>query len=321
MTSRHTVLVTRKLPKAVEDRLKRDYDARLNPDDIMYTTDDLIKLSGGTDAILACNTEHFTGDVVLRLPDSVKIVANYSVGVDHCDLESFRKRGIIVTNTPDVLSDATAEIAILLMLGAARRASEGERMMRKGSWNKWSPEFMVGSAVTGKRLGIIGMGRVGQIVAKRALGFEMEIHYCNRSRLPEVNEAGAIYHDSIESLLPVIDILSLNCPATPETINLLTAERIAMLPDGAIVVNTARGALIDEKALVDALNSGKLASAGLDVYRTEPGGSTTISKLPNTFLLPHIGSATIETRNAMGFRALDNLDAYFSNRAPRDRVA
>ena len=321
MTSRHTVLVTRKLPKTVEDRLKRDYDARLNPDDIMYTTDDLIKLSWGADALLTCNTEHFTGDVVLRLPDTVKIVANYSVGVDHCDLESFRKRGIIVTNTPDVLSDATAEIAILLMLGAARRASEGERMMRKGSWNKWSPEFMVGSAVTGKRLGIIGMGRVGQIVAKRALGFEMEIHYCNRSRLPEVNENGAIYHDSVESLLPVSDVLSLNCPATPETINLLTAERIAMLPDGAIIVNTARGALIDEKALVDALNSGKLASAGLDVYRTEPGGSPTISKLPNTFLLPHIGSATIETRNAMGFRALDNLDAYFSNRAPRDRVA
>ena len=321
MTSRHTVLVTRKLPKTVQDRLKRDYDARLNPNDIMYTTDDLIKLSWGADALLTCNTEHFTGDVVLRLPDTVKIVANYSVGVDHCDLESFRKRGIIVTNTPDVLSDATAEIAILLMLGAARRASEGERMMRERSWNKWSPEFMVGSAVTGKRLGIIGMGRVGQIVAKRALGFEMEIHYCNRSRLPEVNENGAIYHDSVESLLPVSDVLSLNCPATPETINLLTAERIAMLPDGAIIVNTARGALIDEKALVDALNSGKLASAGLDVYRTEPGGSPTISKLPNTFLLPHIGSATIETRNAMGFRALDNLDAYFSNRAPRDRVA
>ena len=321
MTSKHTVLVTRKLPKAVEDRLKRDYDVHLNPDDIMYTTDDLIKLSWGADALLTCNTEHFTGDVVLRLPDTVKIVANYSVGVDHCDLESFRKRGIIVTNTPDVLSDATAEIAILLMLGAARRASEGERMMRERSWNKWSPEFMVGSAVTGKRLGIIGMGRVGQIVAKRARGFEMEIHYCNRSRLPEVNENGAIYHDSVESLLPVSDVLSLNCPATPETINLLTAERIAMLPDGAIIVNTARGALIDEKALVDALNSGKLASAGLDVYRTEPGGSPTISKLPNTFLLPHIGSATIETRNAMGFRALDNLDAYFSNRAPRDRVA
>ena len=170
------VLVTRKLPKAVEDRLKRDYDVHLNPDDIMYTTDDLIKLSGEAEAILTCNTEHFTGDVVLRLPDSVKIVANYSVGVDHCDLESFRKRGIIVTNTPDVLSDATAEIAILLMLGAARRASEGERMMRERSWNKWSPEFMVGSAVTGNRIGIYGLGRDGQIVAKRALGFEMEIH-------------------------------------------------------------------------------------------------------------------------------------------------
>ena len=315
MSSKPKVLATRTLPDAVEKRLAQDYNVLLNPDDALYSPDELIELAQEIDAILPCHTEHFTPDVVQRLPDSVKIVANFSVGVDHCDLEAFRKRGIIVTNTPDVLSNATAEIAILLMLGAARRAGEGERMMRDGSWCTWSPSFMVGSAITGKRLGIIGMGRVGQIVAKRARGFEMEIHYCNRTRLAETNEQGAIYHDSIEDLLPVSDVLSLNCPASKETANLLSAKRIARLPDGAIIVNTARG------ALVDALRSGKIASAGLDVYCTEPGGNREIAALPNTFLLPHIGSANEETRDAMGFRALDNLDAYFAGREPKDRVA
>ncbi|NQV43391.1 MAG: D-glycerate dehydrogenase [Rhodospirillales bacterium] len=320
-TGKPTVLVTRKLPDAVEERLSQDYDVRLNPDDALYSPDELIERAQDVDAILPCHTEHFTPEVVGRLPDRVKIVANFSVGVDHCNLDAFRNRGIIVTNTPDVLSDATAEIAILLMLGAARRAGEGERMLRDGSWRDWSPAFMVGSAITGKRLGIIGMGRVGQTVAKRARGFDMKIHYYNRSRLAETNEQGAVYHDSIEGLLPVCDVLSLNCPATPETLNLLSAERIALLPDGAIVINTARGALVDEGALSDALRSGKLAAAGLDVYRTEPGGSREIAALPNTFLLPHIGSANKETRDAMGFRALDNLDAYFGGREPGDRVA
>lgn len=180
---------------------------------------------------------------------------------------------------------------------------------------------MVGSAITGKRLGIIGMGRVGQTVAKRARGFDMEIHYYNRNRLAEADEHGALFHESIEDLLPVCDVLSLNCPATPETTNLLSAERLALMPDGAIVVNTARGALVDESALVDALKSGKIAAAGLDVYRTEPGGNREIAALPNTFLLPHIGSANKETRDAMGFRALDNLDAFFTGREPGDRVA
>ena len=321
MRDKPIVLVTRTLPESVEERLTRDYDVRLNPDDAQYSPDELIELAQEADAILPCHTEHFTTNVVQRLSNSVKIVANFSVGVDHCNLDAFRKRGIIVTNTPDVLSDATAEIAILLMLGAARRAGEGERMMRDGSWRDWSPAFMVGNSITGKRLGIIGMGRVGQTFAKRARGFEMEIHYFNRNRLTEIDEQGAVYHDSLESLLTVSDVLSLNCPATPETFNLLSAERIALLPDGAIIVNTARGALVDESALIDALRSGKLASAGLDVYRTEPGGNQDISALANTFLLPHIGSANMETRDAMGFRALDNLDAFFAGREPEDRVA
>ncbi len=315
------VLVTRKLPDAVEDRLAENYEVRLNPDDVLYSADELIERAQGADAILPCHTEHFTPEVVDGLPESVRIVANFSVGVDHCNLEAFRKRGIVVTNTPDVLSDATAEIAILLMLGAARRAGEGERMMRDGSWKDWSPAFMVGHSVTGKRLGIIGMGRVGQTVAKRARGFDMEIHYYNRSRLPEDLEQGAVYHDSIESVLAVSQILSLNCPATPETTNLLSAERIALLPDGAIVVNTARGALVDEDALAQALTSGKIAAAGLDVYKTEPGGNREIAQLPNTFLLPHIGSANKETRDAMGYRAIGNLDAFFAGKEPGDRVA
>ena len=321
MRDKPIVLVTRTLPESVEERLTRDYDVRLNPDDAQYSPDELIELAQEADAILPCHTEHFTTNVVQRLSNSVKIVANFSVGVDHCNLDAFRKRGIIVTNTPDVLSDATAEIAILLMLGAARRAGEGERMMRDGSWRDWSPAFMVGNSITGKRLGIIGMGRVGQTFAKRARGFEMEIHYFNRNRLTEIDEQGAVYHDSLESLLTVSDVLSLNCPATPETFNLLSAERIALLPDGAIIVNTARGALVDENALINALKSGKLASAGLDVYCNEPGGNKDISALANTFFLPHIGSANMETRDAMGFRALDNLDAFFAGREPEDRVA
>lgn len=321
-TDKPCVLVTRKLPDAVEARLSADYDVRLNPDDALYSADELIERAQGADAILPCHTEHFTPAVVQRLPGSVRIVANFSVGVDHCNLEAFKARDIVVTNTPDVLSDATAEIAILLMLGAARRAGEGERMMRDGTWKDWSPAFMVGTSVTGKRLGIIGMGRVGQTVAKRArAGFDMEIHYHNRSRLPAETENGAIFHDSIETLLPNCDILSLHCPATPDTTGLLNADRLALLPGSAIVVNTARGAIVDEPALVDALCSGKLAAAGLDVYCTEPGGSREIAALPNTFLLPHVGSANKETRDAMGFRALDNLDAYFAGREPGDRVA
>jgi len=321
MADKPRILVTRKLPDAVETRLAQDYTVHLNPDDALYSPDELIERSQGVDAILPCHTEHFTADVVRRLPESVKIVANFSVGVDHCDLEAFSERGIVVTNTPDVLSDATAEIAILLMLGAARRAGEGERMMRDGSWTDWSPAFMVGTAITGKRIGIIGMGRVGQTVAKRARGFDMTVHYFNRKRLPGSEEQGAIFHNSIDSLLPVCDVLSLNCPATPETANLLSAERLEQLPNGAIIVNTARGALIDESALKDALKSGKIAAAGLDVYKTEPGGSRELTALPNTFLLPHIGSANKETRDGMGFRAIDNLDAFFSGNEPGDRVA
>ncbi len=321
MSDKQTVLVTRKLPEAVEARLRRDYDARLNPDDRFYPSDEMIALADGADAILPCYTENLSADVIARLPESVRAIVSFSGGVNHVDLEAAKARGIVVTNTPDVLSDATAEIALLLMLGAARRASEGERLVRRAEWRDWSPAFMVGIEMTGKRLGIIGMGRVGQVTARRARGFDMTVHYHNRRRLAPETEAGAIYHETLEDLLPSSDFLSIHCPAVAETEGLLDAARIALLPDDAIVVNSARGGIVDDEALIAALRSGKVAAAGLDVFNNEPDIHPAYRELENTFLLPHVGSATRETRDAMGFRALDNLDAIAAGRAPRDRVA
>ncbi|MDH5189203.1 MAG: D-glycerate dehydrogenase [Rhodospirillaceae bacterium] len=322
MGDKPVILVTRKLPQAVEARLQRDYQPILNPSDKLYSDDELVELSLDADAIMPCHTEKFSAELISRLPKNIKAIANFSVGYDHVDVAAAKAKGIIVTNTPDVLSDATAEIAILLMLGAARRASEGERIVRARKWKDWSPAFMVGRQVSKKRFGIIGMGRVGQVVADRARGFGMEIHYYNRKRLSADLEKGAIYHETVEGLLPNADVLSVHCPATPETTGLLNVERINLLPDGAIVVNTARGGVINDDALVAALKSGKVYAAGLDVFNGEPENiHPEYIGLENVFLLPHIGSATEETRDAMGFRALDNLDAIFSGTEPGDRVA
>lgn len=315
------VLVTRKLPDAVEARLQRDYDARLNPNDALYTSDEIIERAQGADAILPCHTEKFTADVIARLPDCVRAIANFSVGYDHVDTVAAKKKGLIITNTPDVLSDATAELTIMLMLGAARRASEGEKLVRTRQWKDWSPSFMVGIQVTGKRLGILGFGRVGRVVAQRARGFEMEIHYNDVNRLPPELEEGAIYHKTPEDLLPNCDFLAIHCVATPETTGLLNAKRIALLPKDAIVTNASRGVVIDDDALIAALKSGKVAAAGLDVFNNEPDIHPEYRDLPNVFLMPHIGSATRETRDGMGFRALDNLDAIFAGKEPGDRVA
>jgi lactate dehydrogenase-like 2-hydroxyacid dehydrogenase len=321
MSVKPVVLVTRKLPDAVEGRLRRDYEARLNPDDRLYTRDELIEAAMGTQAILPCHTEHFSRDVIERLPAGVKIIANFSVGFDHVDIDAARQKGVVVTNTPDVLSDATAELTMMLMIGAARRASEGERLMREARWKDWSPAFMVGTQVTGKRLGIIGMGRVGQVVARRARGFEMAVHYHDVRRLPPEKEQGAVFHETLEDMLPLCEFLTLHCNVTPATRRLMDARRFNLLPAGAIFVNAARGAIVDDDALVEALKSGRLRAAGIDAYNNEPNVDARLVALPNTFLMPHIGSATAETRDAMGFRALDNLDAYFAGREPRDRVA
>ncbi len=321
MSDKPVVLVPRRLTDAVHERLQKSYDAILNMEDRVFSKEELIEKCRTVDAVLPCHSEIFSREVIATLPERLKVIATHSVGVDHIDLEAAKEKGVIVTNTPDVLSDATAEIAILCMLGAARRASEGDRMVREQRWDFWSPSFMVGVQITGKRIGIVGMGRVGQVTARRAKGFGMEVHYHNRRRLPEESEQGAIFHETVEDLLPHCDVLSLHCPSTPETINLINAERLALLPDGAILVNTARGNLVDEGALIAELKSGKLFAAGLDVFKTEPGGNDALSELENVFMLPHIGSATKETRDAMGFRAIDNIDAVFSEREPGDRVA
>ncbi|MGH9256523.1 MAG: 2-hydroxyacid dehydrogenase [Vicinamibacterales bacterium] len=321
MSAKPAVLVTRKLPSAVEDRLRRDYQARLNPDDRLYSKDELIERARGAQAILPCHTEHFSAEVFEGLPREVRIIANFSVGFDHVDIDAAKRKGIVVTNTPDVLSDATAELTMMLMIGAARRASEGEKLVRDGLWKDWSPAFMVGTQVTGKRLGILGMGRVGQVVARRAAGFDMTIHYHDVRRLPPEQEKGAILHETLEDMLPLCDVLTVHCNVTPATRGLMTARLFNLLPHGAIFVNAARGAIVDDDALVDALTSGRLRAAGIDAYNNEPRVDKRLVALPNTFLMPHIGSATAETRDAMGFRALDNLDAYFAGREPGDRVA
>ncbi|MGI9331861.1 MAG: 2-hydroxyacid dehydrogenase [Gammaproteobacteria bacterium] len=300
------------MPPNVEARIAQDYDASGNPSDTIWSTAELLARSAGQDAVMCCNSEQFTPEVFEALPESVKIVSTFSVGYEHIDIEAAKARGIVVTNTPDVRTDATADVAMLCLLGAARRASEGDRLVRGGGWNNWYTTLMLGVHVTGKRLGIYGMGRIGRAVAQRGRGFNMEIHYYNRSRLEPELEQGATYHRDPESLLRVSQFLSINAPSSPQTRHFFNAERIALLPDGAVVANTARGDLIDDEALIAALRSGKVAAAGLDVYDGEPDLHEAYKSLENTVLLPHLGSATQETRDAMGYCCLDNLDAYFS---------
>jgi len=318
--SRPVLWIPRRVSDATLARAQRDYEVITKDTDTPGTAAEIIAMSAQADAMLPCHSELFTADVVAQLDPRLKIIANHSVGYDHCDLQALGARGIVVTNTPDVLSDATAEIAMLLMLGAARRAVEGDRLVRTGAWDSWSPSFMVGKQVTGARIGIVGMGRVGRAFATKARGFGMQIHYHNRTRLPADLEQGAVFHESFETLLPQADFLSLHCPATPETVDLLNAKTLAMLPMGAVVVNTARGALVDEAALLQALAQGHVAAAGLDCFKTEPGGNPAFAAHDNVFMLPHIGSATRATRDAMGFRALDNIDAFFAGQAPKDRL-
>lgn len=318
--ARPVVWVPRRLSQATLARARRDYTVIAPEEDRAATADEIVAMSARVDAMIPCHSEHFTAEVAARLSPRLRIIANHSVGVDHCDLPALARRGIVVTNTPGVLSDATADIAMLLMLGAARHAVAGDRLVRSGQWRDWSPAFMVGTQVSGARLGIVGMGRVGRAMAARARGFGMEVHYHNRTRLPPEDENGAVFHDTLENLLPLAEFVSLHCPATPQTRHVLNARTLALLPRGAIVVNTARGALVDEAALLAALESGHVAAAGLDCFEVEPGGNPAFAAHDNVFMLPHIGSATVRTRDAMGFRALDNLDAFFSGARPRDAL-
>ena len=320
MPEKPSLLVTRAMPRDVIERIEQDYDGRLNADDSLWNRDELIARAAGCQGILCTSTEKMDAATIAALPEEVKIIATYSVGFEHIDLAAARDKAITVTNTPDVLTSATADVAMLLILAAARRAYEGERLVREDKWTGWKPNFLVGTEVTGKRLGIFGMGRIGEAVARRARGFDMTIHYSKRQRLPAAQELGAVYHKTLEDMLPHCDFLSIHCPATPETHHILDREHLALLPEGAIVVNTARGSVVDDEALIEALKSGKVAAAGLDVFKNEPKINPAYRDLPNTFLLPHVGSATVETRNAMGFKCLDNLDAFFKGETPPDRL-
>lgn len=317
MSRKPVLLVTRRMPPAVEERAARDFDARLNHGDTLYDSDSLVKAAQGTEGLLICGSEKMSAEVIARLPETVKIIACFTAGFEHVDLAAARARGIVVTNAPDALTETTADVAMLLLLGAARRASEGERLMRSGGWHGWHVLYLAGTEISGKRLGILGMGRIGRAVARRARAFGLSVHYHNRTRLDPALEGDAEWHDEAEDLLRCSDFLSFHCPLNDESRNFLNAERIALLPEGAIVVNTARGEIVDDEALVAALTSGRLTAAGLDVYRGEPDRiHPGYARLPNTFLLPHIGSATVETRTGMGLQALDNLDAFFAGRTP-----
>ena len=313
------LLVTRRLSPEVEARLAKAYRAQFNTDDHPMSEAEILKAAEDKDALLITPMDKsFATGIIAKLPSSIKIIATFSVGYEHVDIAAARGRHIAVTNTPDVLTNATADIALLLILGAARGAYWGERMVREDRWNSWSPTEPLGFDVTGRRLGILGMGRIGQAVAKRAQAFDMELHYHNRRPVAADLAHGARHHADLYDMLPYCDFLSINCASTPETRGLVNETLIAKLPKGAIIVNSARGDIIDDDALIAALRSGRLAAAGLDVFRNEPKIDPRYRTLDNVFLLPHLGSATRDTRIGMGMRAADNLDAFFAGRKPAD---
>ena len=314
------LLVTRRLPPGVEARAAEQFEARLNPDDTPRTGADILRLAQGADAVLCCPAEKLDGATIGALPATVKVIGTFSVGFDHIDLGACRARNLPVVNTPDVLSVATAECCMLLILAASRRAGEGERLVRAGQWTGWAPTQLLGTQVSGRQLGIFGMGRIGRELARMARGFGLSVHYRDVARLPEAAEAGAIWHEDDDSFLAASEILSLNAPGGPATRNWLDAERIAKLPRGAVVVNAARGTLIDDAALIAALHSGQVGFAGLDVYADEPNLHQGYLALENVVLLPHLGSATRETRNAMGHLALDGMEAVLAGRTPPNLV-
>ncbi|MDC0597766.1 D-glycerate dehydrogenase [Candidatus Pelagibacter sp.] len=304
------ILITRRLLKESEDKASKMFDAHLNSNDELYSQSRLIELSQGCDAVLTSLTDKMDADTIKKLPETIKVISNFAVGFGNIDLEAAKKRGIAVTNTPEVLSDATAEIGILLILGACRRASEGIEAARESNW-KWSSDYLIGKQLTGTRLGILGMGRIGQKIANIARSLGMIIHYHNRSKLSEDKEQGAVYHDNLKSLFSVSDVLSICCPATKETENMINKETVEYFPTGAVITNVARGDIVDDEALIDALHRRKIYAAGLDVYKGEPNLNPGYLKIKSVFILPHLGSATKHTRTAMANLAIDNIDEFF----------
>ncbi len=323
MIAKARVVVTRRLPLSVEERLAALVDARLNADDRALTAEELSDAVRTADALLATVTDRLTAEVLSATPRRAGIVANFGAGVDHIDLDAARKAGIVVTNTPGVLTNATADLAIGLLLAVARRMGEGERHVRSGTWTGWRPTHMMGSSVTGMTLGIVGMGRIGRAVARRATrGFGMRVLYhqprpVDEAELAELDVRRA---KDLDELLAASDAVTLHCPATPETHHLIDAERLARMRPGAFLVNTSRGEVVDEAALADALASGTIAGAGLDVYEHEPDVPAALLRLENVVLLPHLASSTVDARTAMGDRAIDNLRAFLRGDPPPNQV-
>ena len=317
------VVVTRRLPAEVEAELQKDFDARLNTTDTPLTPEQLQDALRSADAILPTVTDRFTAEVLASEPLRARLLANFGVGFNHIDVNAAKARGLSVSNTPDVLTDATADIAMTLLLTVARRTGEGERQVRAGQWTGWRPTHLIGTQVSGKTLGLIGMGRIARAVARRAHhGFGMKVLFHDPFP-PSPQEAAALGAEGLGSLEEVLersDFVSLHCPATPETRHLMNADRFARMRKTAFLVNTARGDVVDEAALVAALTSGQIAGAGLDVFEREPVVTPALLTMENVVLLPHLGSATRETRAAMGMRALENLRLFFSGKPLRDRV-
>ena len=309
------LVVTTRYPKEVEDRIDRDYEARRNPNQLPFNQQQLLSVAEGAAALFITPADRLDSGFFQKVSPTVKVIATFSVGFEHIDVEAAARRKISIAYTPGVNNEATADIAMLLLLGASRRAYEAQELVRTGAWKQpLGTDMLLGWQVGGKVLGIFGMGRVGQAVARRARGFGMKIHYCNGSKLPAEIAGDAVYREDPSDLLRVSQFLSLHAPETPQTRHFLNSEAINLMPAGAIIVNTARGGLVVDVDLIAALKSGRIAAAGLDVFEGEPKLNSEYVSLKNTFLLPHIGSATIETRTAMGMLALDNVEAVLSGR-------
>jgi glyoxylate reductase len=316
------VVVTRKLPDSIETRMMELFKVRLNLDDEPLTKAQLVEAVKEADVLVPTVTDRVDAELLSEAGPSLRLIAHYGTGVDNIDLASARQRGIVVTNTPDVLTEDTADMTMALILAVSRRLAEGERVLRSGRWPGWSPTWMLGHRIWGKRLGIIGMGRIGQAVARRARGFGLSVHYHNRRRVPAEVEAEleATYWESLDQMLARMDVISVNCPHTPATYHLLSARRLKLLRPHAYVVNTSRGEVIDEVALTRMLKAGEIAGAGLDVFEHEPAVNPKLLELENVVLLPHMGSATIEGRVAMGEKVLINIRTFADGHNPPDRV-
>lgn len=318
------VVITRRIPAAAEERALRLFDVKLNASDTPLDAAALARAMREADGLLPCVADRISADILATPGRKTKIVANYGVGYNNIDTEAAKKNGVVVTNTPDVLTEDTADLALTLMLATARRIGEGERELRGGRWTGWRPTHMLATQVHGKTLGLIGIGRIGRAVARRAhLGFGMKIIYHDPFPLSDAEAAalGAERMESIEAVLRGSDFVSLHCPAMPETRHVMNAARFAQMRKGSILINTARGDVVNENDLIAALQSGVIGGAGLDVFEQEPSVPAALASMENVVLLPHLGSATTETRVAMGMRAIDNLEAFFGGTAPRDRVA